>query len=90
MNRTVVAVVSLLTIILGLAAFSHRILPATADECQRDVTHAGHIADLPLFHCIGHSETSPETGAWDHVHPWMTEEWHLEHDSEDKLRSAQD
>lgn len=52
----------------GLAAFSHRILPADSDPCQQDITHRGHIAELPLFHCIGHSEGTA-AGGWDHVHP---------------------
>jgi len=69
--------------VLMLAAFSHRILPEDSDECQQDVTHKGHISELPVFHCIGHSETKPETGAWDHVHPWMTSEWHSEHGLEE-------
>lgn len=61
------------------AGFSHRILPAEWDDCQQDITHMGHTDELPMFHCIGHSEGGAAYG-WDHVHPWMTEDWHLERD----------
>lgn len=90
MKKTFIAAAVLLIIMVGLAAFSHRILPVDMDECQRDVTHAGHVGDLPLFHCIGHSELDPEAGTWDHQHPWMTEEWHGDHDIVDELREIQD
>lgn len=79
MNKTIIAIASLLVVMFVLAAFSHRVLPVEMDECQRDVTHAEHNRDLPPFHCIGHSEFDPEAGTWDHLHPWMTEEWHAEH-----------
>ncbi|MBR9826007.1 MAG: hypothetical protein GYB36_09430 [Alphaproteobacteria bacterium] len=65
------------TALTGLAAYSHRILPADMDECQQDITHIGHIEELPPFHCIGHSEGNAVDG-WDHIHPWMTREWHEE------------
>ena len=70
-------------LITTLAAFSHRILPADADECQRDVSHVGHIPELPVFHCIGHSQRNVETNTWDHVHPWMTAQWHRQHGFEE-------
>ena len=75
MKKFTLAALLVLAALVGLAAFSHRILPPDVDECQRDVSHAGHVAELPLFHCIGHSEREADTGAWDHVHPWMTDEW---------------
>jgi len=65
--------------VLGIAAFSHRLLPPEVDECQQDVSHEGHIADLPMFHCLGHTEFNIQSGAWDHVHPWMDDEWLQEH-----------
>jgi len=61
-------------------AYSHRILPASMDECQQDVSHGDHVSELPAFHCIGHSEWNLESNTWDHVHPWMTEEWRREHE----------
>jgi hypothetical protein len=76
-----VAAVVLLVLIIALfllAAFSHHILPASVDECQQDVSHQGHIAELPAFHCIGHSEWNMQADTWDHVHPWMSREWHRE------------
>lgn len=66
------AAVITVAVVVTFAAFSHRLLPESLDECQRDVSHAGHVAELPLFHCIGHSEWDHETGTWDHVHPWVT------------------
>ena len=80
MLKTVsLALLTLLILCVAFAAFSHRLLPADMDECQQDVSHLGHVSELPLFHCIGHSETNRENGDWDHQHPWMTEEWHAEH-----------
>ena len=76
MKKAAASALSILAIVVVLAAFSHRLLPADLDECQRDITHVGHLPELPLFHCIGHSERDPGTGSWDHIHPWMTEEWH--------------
>ena len=61
--------------LVGVAAFSHRLLPEDMDECQQDISHQGHTGELPAFHCIGHTEWNMETGTWDHEHPWMTEEW---------------
>jgi len=71
--------VVMVAIMLALAAFSHRILPAEVDECQRDISHAGHVAELPPFHCIGHSEWDTAEDTWDHRHPWMTRQWHVQH-----------
>lgn len=75
--------------LVGIAAFSHQLLPADMDECQQNVSHLGHISDLPLFHCIGHTEFDMETGEWDHVHPWMDEEWMREHAPEHVIDPAQ-
>ena len=72
-------------VIIFLAGNTHRILPAENDPCQTDLTHKGHINELPMFHCIGHTEyeVNPEEKGllrvkkWDHLHSWMTLEWHL-------------
>ncbi len=73
-------------VLVIMAAYSHRILPAGIDACQRDATHAGHVHKLPAFHCAGHSEWDMQQDTWDHVHPWMTDEWQQEyfreHDNE--------
>lgn len=61
-----------------LGAYSHLLLPAGIDECQLDMSHLNHVAELPAFHCLGHSEWNVEHDTWDHLHPWMTEEWHRE------------
>jgi hypothetical protein len=50
------------------------------------MTHLNHINDLPMFHCIGHTEyvvSSKGKGLtrvkkWDHMHSWMTLDWHIE------------
>lgn len=79
-TKTIAVIVFLLgAFLLGIAAFSHRLLPPEVDECQLDVSHVGHIADLPLFHCLGHTEFNMGTGEWDHIHPWMDEEWLHDH-----------
>ena len=44
------------------------------------------VNELPMFHCIGHTEykVDPDgegllrVGHWDHLHSWMTIDWHLE------------
>jgi hypothetical protein len=86
-NRVVkVAGVVLLVLIIALfllAAFSHHILPTSIDECQQDVSHRGHIAELPAFHCIGHSEWDMEKDTWDHVHSWMSREWQLKQQADE-------
>jgi hypothetical protein len=82
----------LLLLPLALAALilllgnTHRILPSSKDPCQQDMTHKGHLSELPMFHCIGHTEyvVDPDKKGlervveWDHLHPWMTLEWHLD------------
>ncbi|MEQ8204862.1 MAG: hypothetical protein RIA65_01710 [Woeseia sp.] len=76
-------------VISGIAVLllgnTHRLLPAESDPCQQDMTHAGHVSELPMFHCIGHTEYEWEPGkdgleavsAWDHIHPWMDFDWHI-------------
>lgn len=66
---------------------THRILPAESGPCQLDISHVDHVKELPMFHCIGHTEYVVAAGeegparvaAWDHLHPWMTLDRHLEH-----------
>ena len=76
-------------VITGLvlaAGTTHLWIPAASDPCQQDLSHQGHVASLPLFHCIGHTEFEvlpgahglAAVGAWDHLHPWMDRDWHLE------------
>ena len=56
------------------------------DPCQTDISHIGHVNELSAYHCIGHTEylVAPEEEAlfrvasWDHMHNWMTLDWHLE------------
>lgn len=65
---------------------THHMLPASSDDCQTDISHLDHINELAMFHCIGHTEyvVAPEKEGlqkverWDHLHSWMTLEWHLE------------
>ena len=81
-------IISLLTlfILIFAAGNTHRILPTENDPCQTDITHKDHINELPMFHCIGHTEYEvnyEEKGLlrvkkWDHLHSWMTLEWHIQ------------
>jgi len=72
-------------VLVGVVGNSHRVLPVEADPCQQDMTHRGYVNELPMFHCIGHTEylvAAGKTGLssvaeWDHIHPWMTRDWHL-------------
>jgi hypothetical protein len=76
----------IITILVLLGGNTHRILPTTMDDCQTDMTHLGYVEELPMYHCIGHTEfeVSPEKegllriAKWDHLHSWMTLEWHLQ------------
>jgi len=85
MKKSVVAILLLGGLVLA-AGHTHLIMPASSDECQQDISHKGHIAELPMFHCIAHKEFVPIQGAkgtarvgqWFHLHPWMTMDWHLE------------
>jgi hypothetical protein len=82
--KIVIVVIGLMvSVILLLGAYSHRIAPAGIDQCQQDITHKGHISDLPAFHCMGHSEWDMDKNDWDHAHPWMTDEWLSDHTMND-------
>ena len=78
--------VILLLISIGLAGHTHLLLPAANDPCQTDMSHLDHINELSMFHCIGHTEYVVAQGKkdlskvaeWDHRHPWMKIEWHLQ------------
>ena len=84
MNKKIVLGLVICGVLTLLAGNTHRLLPADSDPCQQDVTHKNHVADLPMFHCIGHTEYEVEPGkngleavrAWDHVHPWMEMDGH--------------
>ena len=81
-----IIIVLVLGILIFLMGNTHHILPATMDDCQTDMTHIGHLNELEMYHCIGHTEYEVNPGKkgllqvkkWDHLHPWMTLEWHLE------------
>lgn len=85
MKKKPIITLSIFITLIFLAGNTHRIIPAKYDPCQTDITHKSHISDLRMFHCIGHTEyqVNPEEDGllrikkWDHVHPWMTLEWHL-------------
>ena len=66
-------------VIILLVAFTHLWLPQAVDECQKDVTHRGHLPGLAPFHCIAHSERDYPQDEWNHVHPWMDREWEEKH-----------
>ncbi len=76
----------IIIIVILIAGNTHRILPEANDPCQTDMTHKDHINELPMYHCIGHTEyevNHEEKGLlrvkkWDHIHNWMTLEWHLQ------------
>ena len=86
MKKIVISAAIILIIIFLLAGNTHRLLPASKDPCQTDITHANNVNELPMFHCIGHTEyvVAPEkkgllrVARWDHLHSWMTLEWHLQ------------
>ena len=81
-----IIIVMVLGVLIFLMGNTQNILPATMDDCQTDITHIGHLNELEMFHCIGHTEYVVNPGKkgllhikeWDHLHPWMTLEWHLE------------
>ena len=86
MKKKLTIVFSILIVLLLLAAGNtHRILPAENDPCQTDISHKGHVNELAMFHCIGHTEYEVNYEAdgllrvkkWNHLHPWMTLDWHL-------------
>ncbi len=84
MKRLIIAVFVII-ILIFLGGNTHLLLPASKDPCQTDMTHAGHVNELQMYHCIGHTEyeMNPEkkglfrVAKWDHLHSWMTLEWHL-------------
>ena len=85
MKVKTVVLTALLVTLVGLAGNTHRFLPVADDPCQTDLSHIDHVNELSMFHCIGHSEyvvASEQRGLlriakWDHLHPWMTLEWHV-------------
>ena len=86
MKIKIIAAFILLVVLVALAGNSHRLLPASNDPCQTDISHIDHVNELPMFHCIGHTEYVVKPGKadlhrvarWDHVHSWMTLNWHLQ------------
>lgn len=71
--------------VVVMAGSTHIWMPTDSDQCQRDISHIGHLWSLPPFHCLGHSEFYYDTDAdgsevmvWDHRHSWMTISWFLE------------
>ena len=85
MKKIIISVLIIIILII-LGGSTHRLLPASKDPCQTDMTHADHVDELPMYHCIGHTEyeVNPENegllrvSKWDHLHSWMTLEWHLQ------------
>ena len=85
MKRLVLSGLLVCGALVLMAGNTHRWLPAEYDPCQQDMTHEGHVAELPMFHCIGHTEYEVGPGQkgldavreWNHVHPWMDINWHL-------------
>ena len=86
MKNKIIAAFIVLIVLVGLVGNTHRLLPASDDPCQTDISHLGHVSKLPMFHCIGHTEyvVAPNqegllrVARWDHLHSWMTLEWHLQ------------
>ena len=86
MKNKIVMTLILLGVLVLLIGNTHRILPSSKDPCQMDISHKDHVNELPMFHCIGHTEykVDPDeegllrVARWDHLHSWMTLEWHLE------------
>lgn len=85
MKKLIVIFVLLVTLVL-LAGNTHHFLAASSDPCQQDISHLNHVSELPMFHCIGHTEyvVAPgkegllSVGRWDHIHSWMTFDWHIQ------------
>ena len=86
MKKKLIGTSIILIVLILLAGNTHRLLPASMDPCQTDISHAGHINELPIFHCIGHTEYVValekdgllRVARWDHLHSWMTLDWHLQ------------
>lgn len=85
MKKLIISTIIIIILVI-LAGNTHRLLPANMDDCQTDMTHEGHLNELSMYHCIGHTEyeVNPQSegllrvAKWDHIHDWMTIEWHLE------------
>ena len=81
-----VIISAIIIIIILLAGNTHRILPESIDDCQTDMPHINHLDELPMYHCIGHTEYVVDlekegllqVAKWDHLHSWMTLEWYLQ------------
>lgn len=86
MRKGIIGAFVLLVVLVGLAGNTHRLLPASNDPCQTDISHLDHVNELPMFHCIGHTEYVVAPGEnelrhvarWDHLHSWMDLDWHLQ------------
>ncbi len=86
MKKNIVIVPVIIIILILLAGNTHRFLPESVDDCQTDMTHIDHLDELPMYHCIGHTEYVVDfekdglfrVAKWDHIHSWMTLEWHLQ------------
>ena len=86
MKKIITAAVVFLVALVALAGNTHRLLPASGDPCQTDISHLEQVNELPMFHCIGHTEYVVAPGEegllrvarWDHIHSWMTLDWHLQ------------
>ncbi len=76
----------IIVLLFLFAGNTHRILPASIDDCQTDISHVNHLDKLPMYHCIGHTEYVVDlekeglfhVAKWDHLHSWMTLDWHLQ------------
>lgn len=85
MRKIIISILVIIILIL-LGGNTHRLLPASMDDCQTDMTHVDHVNELRMYHCIGHTEYVVDPNVeglfrvknWEHIHPWMTLEWHLE------------
>ncbi len=85
MKNKVIVISIVIVVLLALAGNTHHFLPESNDPCQQDMSHQNHISELAMFHCIGHTEYVVAAGKkdlqrvakWDHLHSWMTLEWHI-------------
>ena len=86
MNTKLIVTLSVLAVVVLLAGNTHRFLSSSSDPCQQDISHLNHVNELPMFHCIGHTEfaVAPDkkelfrVAKWNHIHTWMTLDWHIE------------
>lgn len=86
MNKFMKIGLSVLMVLGLIAGSTHIWLPSSMDDCQLDISHADNLWSLAPFHCINHTEFAYDTDeegweiiVWDHLHPWMTYTWFLEH-----------